>query len=100
VDVTIDLGKVEKLKSIHADFMQTIGPEVYFPKEVIIEISDDGKNFTKLTHIENTISSKMTGLLFKSFGWEGTSQGRFIHYVAVPDTSHGGWLFTDEITIW
>lgn len=99
VDVTIDLGKIEKLSSIHANFMQTIGPEIYFPKDVIIEVSNDGENFSELTLIKNVISDKKSGLLFKNFGWTGTGQGRFVRYIAEIDASHGGWLFTDEIVV-
>lgn len=35
--------------------MQVCGPEVFMPAEVIISISDDGKDFTELKHIEHKV---------------------------------------------
>ena len=52
LDVTIDLEEEDEIRSVCADFMQVVGPEIFLPAEVIISVSLDNVNFTELTHLK------------------------------------------------
>lgn len=100
MDVTIDLGKPMPIKFISARFMQAVGPWIYFPKEVVISVSNDNKNFTELKRIPTPYDEKTEGTLFHNFGWSGSSKAQYIRYKAVPYGIKGGWVFLDEIVVW
>ena len=55
MDVTIDMEKETEIHSVGADFMQVCGPEVFIPSEVIISVSNDGKEFTELKRMEHKV---------------------------------------------
>lgn len=97
VDVTVDLESLTDVHSISADFMQICGPWVFMPAQVIISASSDGENFTELTRIDHEVirDDKVT---FKTFGWEGQTQARYIRYEA-RHSDIGGFLFLDEIVV-
>ena len=97
VDVVIDLGEEKEISSVAADFMQMCIPDVWFPAEVTIEASCDGKTFTELGRIGHTVV-RDEGLSFKNYGWSGNARARYIRYHAECGPQ-GGWLFTDEITV-
>lgn len=95
LDVVVDLEKVEDISYIGADFMQLIGPDVWYPENVEISISDDGVNFTRVKEI-STPHSASAGLSFKTYAWEGNARARYVRYRA---TSSTGCVFTDEIIV-
>lgn len=97
INVTIDLGESKTVSSIAADFMQICNPEIFFPSEVIISVSEDNITFKELTNIKHP-TVKDNVLSFKNFGWEGNCACRYIRYQAKP-SDFGGWLFTDEIVV-
>lgn len=101
LDVVIDLAKPTTVSYINAQFMQIIGPSVWMPTKVIIEISDDGINFKPLSKIINSIPKDKEGLIFKDFGWKGVVKTRYVHYVAYPPSMArtGVFIFTDEIVV-
>ena len=95
LDVVVDLEKPTEISYVGADFMQIIGPDVWYPENVVISVSDDGEHFTELKNIH--LSQKpTTGLSFRRFDWEGSAKGRYVRYVA---TAPKGCMFTDEIII-
>jgi len=98
LDVTIDLGASMPIHSVCAGFMQIIGPGVWMPKNVDIQISEDGTTFTPLKQIDNDVSLEHEKLIFRDFGWEGNATARYVHYVA-HQNNKGGFIFTDEIVV-
>ena len=98
IDLTIDLEKETAIKSVGADFMQICGPGVFMPKQVIISVSNDGKEFTELAKIDHQVV-KDDAVTFKNFGWEGEANARYVRYQATIDRNFGGFLFVDEIVI-
>lgn len=80
--------------------MQSIGPEIWFPAEVVISVSNDNVEFTELSHIKNTTSDEKPGTLFENFAWTGYVESRYIRYHALPNEVKRGWVFVDEIVIW
>ena len=97
VDVLIDLDDVIAVHAISGDFMQICGPGVFMPAKVCISASVDGETFTDLATIEHEVE-RNDEVTFKTFGWKGETQARYIRYQA--QRSHfGGFLFIDEIII-
>lgn len=106
LDVTVDLGKETEISSVELDFMQVCGPEVFLPAEVIISVSQDGKDFSELKRIQREIvrDDKVT---FVTDGWHAGQDpvpggtGVRARYVRVKARSgeFGGWIFTDEIVV-
>lgn len=95
VDVTVDLGSVQPVEYIGAEFMQLCGPDVWMPCKVIISASADGKDYTTLAEIDHEVV-RDSGLSFKTFDWTGKTTARYIRYQALADH---GVLFTDEIIV-
>lgn len=98
VDVVVDLGKLTSIGSISADFMQICGPGVFMPCQVIISASVDGIHYTELKTIEHEVV-RDDAVTFKTFGWEGSAEARYVRYQA-RRSDFGGFLFIDEIVIW
>ncbi|MEG1562464.1 MAG: family 20 glycosylhydrolase [Bacteroides sp.] len=98
MDVVIDLGSVQPIHSVQADWMQLSGPWVWMPQEVIIEISTDGQTFSPLSSTATDVPRDYDKLLFRQYGWTGTAQARYVRYIARTD-KRGGFIFTDEIII-
>ena len=63
------MGESTVLHSIGADFMQVVGPEVFLPTEVIISVSEDGKNFTELSRQTHKVV-KSDAVVFKKLRME------------------------------
>ena len=97
VDVVVDMGEVTHIKSIAADFMQICGPGVFMPCRVEIWGSTDGENYELLADIEHEVVVDELPS-FKSFGWEGSADVRYIRYKA-HRSKFSGFLFTDEIIV-
>ena len=98
IDLTIDLEKETAIKNVGADFMQICGPGVFMPKQVIVSISNDGKEFTELAKVDHQVV-KDDAVTFKTFGWTGEANARYVRYQASHDNNFGGFLFVDEIVI-
>ncbi len=98
IDLTIDLEKETPIRNVTVDFMQICGPGVFMPKQVIISVSNDGKEFTELAKIDHQVV-KDDAVTFKAFGWEGEANARYVRYQAEIDRNFGGFLFVDEIVI-
>ena len=97
LDITIDLGKIEKLSRVQSTFMQIIGPGVYLPDFAEVFISNDGKNFESAGKSINDISPSNPNLLFKPFTIDLTgNQARYVRFFA---KHHDGYMFADEVII-
>lgn len=98
MDVVVDLGTDTIIHSVAADFMQICGPYVYMPKQVIISVSSDNKEFTELKEINHEVV-KDDAVSFKNFGWSGETSARYVRFQAFPADIAGAVLFTDEIVV-
>lgn len=96
LDVTIDLGRRERLREVGAVFMQSVGPWVYYPDELRISVSDDGVAFHEVFARSWQRSADRVG--FRPVVWRGNVAGRYVRMQA-RTSEKGGWLFTDEIVV-
>ena len=95
MDVTVDLGSRQKISSVATDFMQSCGPEIYFPGEYRVSVSDNGTDFDEV--YRQTYELKKTDTTeYRNLTWKGSRQAR---YVRVQAKAGYGWVFADEITI-
>ncbi|MFN8397526.1 MAG: GH92 family glycosyl hydrolase [Bacteroidia bacterium] len=110
MEVVIDLGSAQVVKSIEVGFLQDIGSWVWFPRQVEFSLSQDGKSFGKprvKTHSRADNDYNAGILNFAVGAWSG---GRS-RYVKVKATNYGkcppwhlgaggqAWIFVDEIVI-
>ena len=112
--MTVDLGRVQDVRSVELDFMQVCGPEVFLPAEVVISASSDGVSFVELRRITREVV-RDDRVTFVTDGWyagggasgasdvSGASVGASVsaRYIRVQARSgpYGGWVFTDEIVV-
>ncbi len=106
----IDLGKNTYIDTVGAEFLQDIRSWIWMPAMLTVEGSTDGKNFTTLTIIRNSISgeeydSKEIAQFLQNIP---PTEVRFLRFRAhnpgpVPDWHPGkggkSWIFCDEIWI-
>lgn len=75
--------------------MQLIGPGVWHPSQVEIQISRDGKSFKTIATV-NHEQKATDGVSFKTYSWSGSEKARYIRYIA---RAKEGVLFTDELIV-
>ena len=97
VDVMVDLEQPTAITSVSADFMQICGPGVFMPAQIVVSVSVDGENFAELKTIDNEVV-RDDEVTFKTFGWEGETEARYVRYQA-RRSDFGGFLFIDEVVI-
>lgn len=67
------------------------------PCLVEILISEDGQEYSKIADIEHEVVIDELPS-FKSFGWQGSAEARYIRYKA-HRSKYTGFLFVDEIIV-
>ncbi|MFO7446440.1 MAG: alpha-L-fucosidase [Ignavibacteriaceae bacterium] len=109
IEVVIDLENTKKIDKISARFLSNTGAWIFLPKSVEYFVSEDGKNFQKLTEVKNDTDEKDKGAFIHSFNFNPVNtKARFINIKAnnikvCPEWHQGAgdkaWLFIDEITV-
>lgn len=100
VDVTLDMGRRERLNRVSMRFMQMPGPGIYFPQEFKVFFSDNGKDFKEMGSMRNDFENVAKKLSFKSFLVE-MDKPQVARYIKVVATNaKGGYLFTDELVVY
>jgi len=107
LDVTIDLGKNQKISRIGVGFMQDQNSWIFMPEWVRFEVSEDGLNFTEVGVVKNDVDERADGAITKDFEINFVSQKvKFIRVVAKNKEQcpawHKGfpnpsWIFADEV---
>jgi len=105
LDATIDLGKVDTVKSVRLVTLQDQGSWIYYPQEVNVFLSEDGVNFTSAsTELNQTNTPENRAY----FWYIKAKKARYVRVVAYgkgmipPGKSGAGypaWLFASEIII-
>ena len=109
-DGVLDLGKDQEIHKVTVGFLQDIGAWIWFPREVIISVSEDGNIYKEVTKIKNDIPDDDRVTQVKDFQYQSKEslKGR---YVRVTAKNHGkipAWhegaggdahLFIDEIVV-
>lgn len=105
----IDLKEEQEISQIQMNFLKAVNSWVFLPKEIKIEISNDGINykpFKSLKNIETDRNFLVKSIPF-SFEFESTN-ARYLRISAIslktcPDWHRGfgkpSWIFIDEVII-
>lgn len=96
-EVIVDLGEEKALNDFSMRFMQDIGPGIFMPGSVTINLSSDGKNYGDAIVINNDIPNDKKGIILKDFTTKLSSTARYVK-VNVTNVS-GGFIFADEIVV-
>ena len=106
---TIDLGKVQNVTQVSANFLQDVGAWIMMPPKVDFEFSTDGRTFVLAASVPNAIPERQEGVVTSAFGSSFQStpvryvRMRAHNYGKLPawHPGHGGdaWIFADEITV-
>ncbi len=108
-EAIVDLGAAREVSRLGAGFLQDIRSWIWLPVRLEVELSSDGKGFSKVLTVENDVSDKDYDVVLKDFVRSIPSQQaryvkvRAIGYGKIPSwhPGHGGnsWVFIDEIII-
>jgi len=97
--VLVDLRNVQTVSEVGAGFLQDTGSWIWFPRRVEIELSLDGKNFTRVAPIENDPTQNRDGATIKDFSQTiKPERARFVRLRALS-SGKNTWIFADEILI-
>ena len=97
LDVTIDMGSIQKLHEVSAVFMQSLGPWIYYPTKYRVSLSEDGKTFTQV-YSQDQPQRDPCRVGYRTQAWHGSQKARYVRVQGSCDTEFG-WLFTDEIVV-
>jgi len=110
LDVMIKLDRSDEIQSITASFLQDQKKWIFLPEQVIIYISENGKNFEKLTVTSHNIPQNTTDPVIYSFEIK-LDKPLAVNYLRVqainmgkcppwhPGKGQKSWIFADEIVI-
>ncbi len=105
LNVVIDLGKIETLDEVYISVLESKGSWIYYPKQIEVFFSDDGKDFESIAILTLEDIKALNGNVHVSFLTQGT---RFVKVIAtnmgkIPEGNPGAgsdaWLFVDEIRV-
>jgi len=110
MEVVLDLGEKTEIKKAGAGFLQDVRSWIWMPTKLDIYISDDGKNYTLLTTIQQTVAddnydSKEITDMITEFSPVKTRYVKFVatNFGTVPEWHPGkggqSWVFCDEVWV-
>jgi hexosaminidase len=108
LEVTLDFEKPVKADSISINCLGHDAAWILLPKEVVIEVSADGKNYHKLSVHSSPFASYSNRRIVHYAAFAGKENFRFLKVKAfnaalLPETHPAkgkpAWLFADEIVV-
>lgn len=107
-EAVIDLKKTRPVNYVGIHVLQDVSPWVVYPKEVIFEMSNDGKNYRPLVTVPNTVSMDEKGPVVQELGAKVTAAARYIKITAKTGGVLPAWhesagspthIFIDEVIV-
>jgi hypothetical protein len=109
VDLVIDLKEVKTISTVTAGFLQDTRSWIIMPKQVIVEVSTDGKTFTQVYSGENYLPVEdMTVQVKNVVGSFAPVAARYVHVKAIQYGAMPAWhegaggdthIFVDEVEV-
>ena len=105
---TVDLGQVERIKSIELNALHDIKPWIWSPESVVFSASVDGETFEVLERVESQLSERDEEVQVETFSCIETIDARFVRVETtsrgtIPEWHLGNgnprWTFLDEIVV-
>ncbi len=108
-EAVIDLGQSIAIRSLSANFMQTVSIGVFLPKQVEFAVSNNAKRFKVVSTVRHSIDLKQAGPMIYTMTDESLSaKARYVRVKATniglipewhPSKGRKAWLFIDEIIV-
>jgi predicted alpha-1,2-mannosidase len=108
LEATIDLLQVRPVRYVGVHVLQDVSPWIVYPKQVVFEISSDGKNYTPLATVANPTGMDIRGPVVQTLGSPVQATGRYLRVKAVNGGKLPAWhesagqdthLFIDEVVV-
>ncbi|MDC7217889.1 MAG: family 20 glycosylhydrolase [Spirochaetales bacterium] len=105
---TIDLGKEESFSKVSVGVLQDAGNMIFYPTEIIVETSTNGKDFRKLGTVKNKVGTSQRERVTQQLIVKKKAKAQFIRITAKNlgmypqgsgDKGRPAWLFVDEIVV-
>lgn len=106
---TIDMGQETLVQKITIGCLQSYRDWIFLPQSVTFSISNDGKNFTDVGNVQNTIPPNEKSAFTKDFTFNfPEKKTRYIRVAAKnmgvcpkghPGEGQPAWIFADEIMV-
>lgn len=106
---TLDLGEPTPLSRAGASFLQDMRSWIWMPAELVIEISEDGKDFAEAGRVGHDVMDNVEGVFVREFQLELDGRPlralRFhaVNYGRIPDWHPGAggeaFIFVDELMV-
>jgi hypothetical protein len=108
-EAVVDLGRVRQVSRVGAGFLQDSRSWIWMPREVVFELSEDGRSFEQVASVANDVSDRTEEVLTKDFASAITPRrARYVRvraktYGTIPQWHAGAggsaWIFIDEIIV-
>jgi predicted alpha-1,2-mannosidase len=105
----LDMLQEQEPKRVRVRFLQDTGPWILFPKEVSLEISEDGRNWSSAGSIKNTVPPEEQKAMIKEFDFPlNNVKARWLRVKALsggnlpawhPGAGFPSFIFIDEISV-
>ncbi len=108
-EAIIDLGKVQNVKKIRAEFLQDVGKWIMLPRYVDVSVSIDSINYQPVIHSVNNFPEKDYTPGIRTLG--DNIQPQNVRYIKITAKNYGqlpvwhesagdnAWIFIDEIMV-
>lgn len=109
MDVILDMGNDVKISSVIGDFMQSTGPEIFFPYSIEITVSSDLQNWKPVCNATYDELYAVRQEDYQQMGWgdkikkqprksNETVSARYVRMRAMPGPK-SGWIFCSEVSV-
>lgn len=107
-EAVIDLLQERDIKHVSAGFCQDARSWIWMPRYVEFSVSDDGKDYRLVSHIDNTVDDRDYVIRFWDCGGDVSAKARYVkvyasNYGEIPSWHPGaggqGFIFIDEIDV-
>lgn len=99
-EVIVDLGETKDLSTFTMRFLQDVGPGVFMPGKVEVQLSTDGNTYSEPFVIDNDVPSDLRGTQIKDFTTSLGASPVAVRYLKVNvHNTQGGFIFADEIVV-
>lgn len=105
---TIDLGEEKSFSKVSIGTLQDAGAWIFYPTEVVVEVSNDGKTFRQIGKAKNKVAPLKPERMTQELTVKKIAKARFVRITAknlgTCPKGHAGegkpaWLFVDEIMV-
>lgn len=108
LEAVIDLQRIRKVEYAGVHVLQDVSPWILYPKELVVEVSPDGKNYQEAGRVKNHLPANDGPAEMQELGVKISGMTRYIKIRAVNGGSLPAWhesagspshLFIDEVII-